>query len=210
MMGSIEQPGLIPRLCSQLFTRVAIEQCEELTFKVEVSYMEIYNERVRDLLDPKGGRTLRVREHKILGPYVDGLSQLAVASYQDIESLMLEGNKSRTIAATNMNEESSRSHAVFTIVLTQTLCDLQSGTSGEKASRLSLVDLAGSERVSKTGAAGERLREGSNINKFVHMIVFYFCLLPACILLLLGNRCHTFTCFTCTYNTNGIVLIKWT
>uniref|UniRef100_UPI0035901023 kinesin-like protein KIF13A n=1 Tax=Myxine glutinosa TaxID=7769 RepID=UPI0035901023 len=165
MMGSNEQPGLIPRLCSELFTRVAKEQCEELMVKVEVSYMEIYNERVRDLLDPKSGRTLRVREHKILGPYVDELSQLAVASYQDIESLMLEGNKSRTIAATNMNEESSRSHAVFTIVLTQTLFDLQSGTSGEKASRLSLVDLAGSERVSKTGAAGERLREGSNINK---------------------------------------------
>uniref|UniRef100_UPI00358E141F kinesin-like protein KIF13A n=1 Tax=Myxine glutinosa TaxID=7769 RepID=UPI00358E141F len=82
MMGSNEQPGLIPRLCSELFTRVAKEQCEELMVKVEVSYMEIYNERVRDLLDPKSGRTLRVREHKILGPYVDELSQLAVASYQ--------------------------------------------------------------------------------------------------------------------------------
>uniref|UniRef100_A0A668AP13 Kinesin family member 13B n=1 Tax=Myripristis murdjan TaxID=586833 RepID=A0A668AP13_9TELE len=166
MMGSVDQPGLIPRLCSALFERTVQEQREEESFTVEVSYMEIYNEKVRDLLDPKGSRqTLRVREHKVLGPYVDGLSRLAVASYKDIESLMSEGNKSRTVAATNMNEESSRSHAVFNIILTHTLKDLQSGTSGEKVSRLSLVDLAGSERAAKTGAAGERLKEGSNINK---------------------------------------------
>ncbi|XP_074517291.1 kinesin-like protein KIF13B isoform X4 [Sebastes fasciatus] len=166
MMGSVDQPGLIPRLCSALFDRTQKEQREEECFTVEVSYMEIYNEKVRDLLDPKGGRqALRVREHKVLGPYVDGLSRLAVACYKDIEVLMSEGNKSRTVAATNMNEESSRSHAVFNIILTHTLKDVKSGTSGEKVSRLSLVDLAGSERAAKTGAAGERLKEGSNINK---------------------------------------------
>ncbi|XP_008272342.1 kinesin-like protein KIF13A isoform X3 [Oryctolagus cuniculus] len=166
MMGHAEQLGLIPRLCCALFKRISLEQNESHTFKVEVSYMEIYNEKVRDLLDPKGSRqSLKVREHKVLGPYVDGLSQLAVTSFEDIESLMSEGNKSRTVAATNMNEESSRSHAVFNIIITQTLYDLQSGNSGEKVSKVSLVDLAGSERVSKTGAAGERLKEGSNINK---------------------------------------------
>uniref|UniRef100_A0A668A8M0 Kinesin family member 13A n=1 Tax=Myripristis murdjan TaxID=586833 RepID=A0A668A8M0_9TELE len=166
MMGNGEQPGLIPRLCCSLFERVHREENEAHTFKVEVSYMEIYNEKVRDLLDPKGSRqSLKVREHKVLGPYVDGLSQLAVTSFEDIEVLMSEGNKSRTVAATNMNEESSRSHAVFSIIVTQTLYDLQSGNSGEKVSKMSLVDLAGSERVSKTGAAGERLKEGSNINK---------------------------------------------
>ncbi|XP_029986621.1 kinesin-like protein KIF13B, partial [Sphaeramia orbicularis] len=168
MMGSSDQPGLIPRLCSSLFSRTEQEEeeGEGESFTVEVSYMEIYNERVRDLLDPKGSRqTLRVREHTVLGPYVDGLSRLAVASYKDIESLMSEGNKSRTVAATNMNEESSRSHAVFNIILTHTLKDLHTGTSGEKVSKLSLVDLAGSERATKTGAAGERLKEGSNINK---------------------------------------------
>uniref|UniRef100_A0A8C3ALC4 Kinesin family member 13B n=1 Tax=Cyclopterus lumpus TaxID=8103 RepID=A0A8C3ALC4_CYCLU len=166
MMGSAEQPGLIPRLCSSLFSRTVREAREGECFTVEVSYMEIYNEKVRDLLDPKGNRqALRVREHKVLGPYVDGLSRLAVACYKDIESLMSEGNKSRTVAATNMNEESSRSHAVFNIILTHTLMDLQSETSGEKVSKLSLVDLAGSERAAKTGAAGERLKEGSNINK---------------------------------------------
>ncbi|XP_044026286.1 kinesin-like protein KIF13B isoform X2 [Siniperca chuatsi] len=166
MMGSAEQPGLIPRLCSSLFSRTLQEAREGESFTVEVSYMEIYNEKVRDLLDPKGSRqALRVREHNVFGPYVDGLSRLAVASYKDIESLMSEGNKSRTVAATNMNEESSRSHAVFNIILTHTLMDLKSGTSGEKVSKLSLVDLAGSERAAKTGAAGERLKEGSNINK---------------------------------------------
>ncbi|XP_061089735.1 kinesin-like protein KIF13A isoform X2 [Conger conger] len=166
MMGNGDQPGLIPRLCCTLFERVSKEGNEGHSFKVEVSYMEIYNEKVRDLLDPKGNRqSLKVREHKVLGPYVDGLSQLAVTNFEDIESLMSEGNKSRTVAATNMNEESSRSHAVFSIIITQTLYDLQSGNSGEKVSKVSLVDLAGSERVSKTGAAGERLKEGSNINK---------------------------------------------
>ncbi|KTF77872.1 hypothetical protein cypCar_00049130 [Cyprinus carpio] len=178
MMGNGEQPGLIPRLCCSLFERVSRDQNESQSFKVEVSYMEIYNEKVRDLLDPKGSRqSLKVREHKVLGPYVDGLSQLAVMNFEDIESLMSEGNKSRTVAATNMNEESSRSHAVFSVIVTQTLYDLQSGVSaarlplvfisnsGEKVSKISLVDLAGSERVSKTGAAGERLKEGSNINK---------------------------------------------
>ncbi|XP_015442775.1 LOW QUALITY PROTEIN: kinesin-like protein KIF13A [Pteropus alecto] len=162
MMGNAEQLGLIPRLCCALFKRISLEQNESQTFKVEVSYMEIYNEKVRDLLDPKGSRqSLKVREHKVLGPYVDGLSQLAVTSFEDIESLMSEGNKSRTVAATNMNEESSRSHAVFNIIITQTLYDLQSGNSGEKVSKVSLVDLAGKKKQE----AGERLKEGSNINK---------------------------------------------
>lgn len=171
-MGTADQPGLIPRLCSGLFERTQKEENEEQSFKVEVSYMEIYNEKVRDLLDPKGSRqTLKVREHSVLGPYVDGLSKLAVTSYKDIESLMSEGNKSRTVAATNMNEESSRSHAVFKITLTHTLYDVKSGTSGEKVGKLSLVDLAGSERATKTGAAGDRLKEGSNINKTVWEVI---------------------------------------
>ncbi|KAG8442351.1 hypothetical protein GDO86_011230 [Hymenochirus boettgeri] len=166
MMGTADQPGLIPRLCCALFQRASEEESDSQSFKVEVSYMEIYNEKVRDLLDPKGNRhSLKVREHKVLGPYVDGLSQLAVTNFEDIESLMSEGNKSRTVAATNMNEESSRSHAVFNIIVTQTLYDHQSGNTGERVSKVSLVDLAGSERASKTGAAGERLKEGSNINK---------------------------------------------
>lgn len=169
MMGSpgADEGGIIPRLCDALFERIAVQQTPPtLTYKVEVSYMEIYNERVHDLLDPETTRrSLRVREHAVLGPYVDGLSLLAVSSFKDIDNLMTEGNKSRTVAATNMNSESSRSHAVFSVVLTQTLCDAATGVTGEKVARLSLVDLAGSERAVKTGAVGDRLKEGSNINK---------------------------------------------
>ncbi|XP_063992810.1 kinesin-like protein KIF13A isoform X2 [Diachasmimorpha longicaudata] len=166
MMGSGDNKGIIPRLCDNLFDMIAKQQSIELTYKVEVSYMEIYNEKVHDLLDPKPNKqSLKVREHNVLGPYVDGLSQLAVTSYQDIDNLMTEGNKSRTVAATNMNSESSRSHAVFSVIVTQTLTDTHSGVSGEKVSRMSLVDLAGSERAVKTGAVGDRLKEGSNINK---------------------------------------------
>ncbi|KAF0288712.1 Kinesin-like protein KIF13A [Amphibalanus amphitrite] len=120
MMGGHDSRGLIPRLCDTLFDRVADRSDPGLTHKVEVSYMEIYNEKVHDLLDPRGGKqSLKVREHNLLGPYVDGLSVLAVSSGQDIERLIVEGNKSRTVAATNMNSESSRSHAVFTVIVTQ-------------------------------------------------------------------------------------------
>ncbi|CAJ0564179.1 unnamed protein product, partial [Mesorhabditis spiculigera] len=167
MMGTSEQPGIIPRLCDAVFSRIEETTSEELSYKVEVSYMEIYNEKVRDLLDPKSFKKghLKVREHKILGPMVDGLSVLAVSSYEQIASLLEEGNKSRTVAATNMNAESSRSHAVFTIRLTQILSDLSNEFTGEKVAKISLVDLAGSERAGKTGAMGKRLEEGGNINK---------------------------------------------
>ncbi|CAD6187370.1 unnamed protein product [Caenorhabditis auriculariae] len=166
MMGTPDQPGIIPRVCNEIFKRIEETTNETLSFKVEVSYMEIYNERVRDLLDPKkSNKSLKVREHKILGPMVDGLSILAVNTYEQIASLLEEGNKSRTVAATNMNAESSRSHAVFSLIVTQTLHDLDNGFSGEKVAKISLVDLAGSERAGKTGAMGKRLEEGGNINK---------------------------------------------
>lgn len=83
MMGSGDNKGIIPRLCDNLFDMIAKQQSSELTYKVEVSYMEIYNEKVHDLLDPKQNKqSLKVREHNVLGPYVDGLSQLAVTSFQ--------------------------------------------------------------------------------------------------------------------------------
>lgn len=136
-----------------------------LLFQVEVSYMEIYCERVRDLLNPKNKGNLRVREHPLLGPYVEDLSKLAVTNYQDIHDLIDEGNKARTVAATNMNETSSRSHAVFTIFFTQQRFDEMTSLTTEKVSKISLVDLAGSERADSTGAKGTRLKEGANINK---------------------------------------------
>uniref|UniRef100_A0A673NKU2 plus-end-directed kinesin ATPase n=1 Tax=Sinocyclocheilus rhinocerous TaxID=307959 RepID=A0A673NKU2_9TELE len=118
-----------------------------------------------DLLNPKNKGNLRVREHPLLGPYVEDLSKLAVMSYTDIADLMDAGNKARTVAATNMNETSSRSHAVFTIVFTQRKYDSETDLSTEKVSKISLVDLAGSERADSTGAKGTRLKEGANINK---------------------------------------------
>ncbi|XP_065186816.1 kinesin-like protein KIF13B isoform X2 [Sycon ciliatum] len=168
MMGTPSDKGVIPKLCDTIFDRIKAKQEGDprLTCKVEVSYMEIYNEKVRDLLGAHNSKhNLRVREHKVLGPYVDGLSKLAVSSFVDIEKLMDDGNKARTVASTNMNEQSSRSHAVFNLLMTQTYFDPATQAGNEKVSKLSLVDLAGSERAGKTGAEGDRLKEGSNINK---------------------------------------------
>ncbi|XP_072282961.1 kinesin-like protein KIF1B isoform X8 [Pyxicephalus adspersus] len=167
MMGKQEetQAGIIPQLCEDLFEKINDNNDDEVSFSVEVSYMEIYCERVRDLLNPKNKGNLRVREHPLLGPYVEDLSKLAVTSYTDIADLMDAGNKARTVAATNMNETSSRSHAVFTIVFTQKRLDTETNLSTEKVSKISLVDLAGSERADSTGAKGTRLKEGANINK---------------------------------------------
>ncbi|XP_077075278.1 kinesin-like protein KIF1B isoform X23 [Siphateles boraxobius] len=167
MMGKQEegQEGIIPLLCEDLFEKINDNNNEEISYSVEVAYMEIYCERVRDLLNPKNKGNLRVREHPLLGPYVEDLSKLAVTSYTDIADLMDAGNKARTVAATNMNETSSRSHAVFTIVFTQRKYDGETDLSTEKVSKISLVDLAGSERADSTGAKGTRLKEGANINK---------------------------------------------
>nr|XP_022336970.1 kinesin-like protein unc-104 isoform X11 [Crassostrea virginica] len=167
MMGKSEpgQGGIIPQLCEDLFKRIKEIKCDDVQFSVEVSYMEIYCERVRDLLNPGNNKALRVREHPLLGPYVEDLSKLAVQSFDDINNLIDEGNKARTVAATNMNETSSRSHAVFTIIFTQRRRDEATNMVGEKVSKVSLVDLAGSERADSTGAKGTRLKEGANINK---------------------------------------------
>ncbi|KOC60216.1 Kinesin-like protein unc-104 [Habropoda laboriosa] len=167
MMGKQEegQEGIIPQICKDLFRKISRNSNECLKYSVEVSFMEIYCERVRDLLNPKNKGNLRVREHPLLGPYVEDLSKLAVMSYEDIHDLIDEGNKARTVAATNMNETSSRSHAVFTIFFTQQKQDSATGLVTEKVSKISLVDLAGSERADSTGAKGTRLKEGANINK---------------------------------------------
>ncbi|XP_055515634.1 kinesin-like protein KIF1B isoform X13 [Leucoraja erinacea] len=167
MMGKQDKDhqGIIPQLCEDLFEKINDNSKSDMSYSVEVSYMEIYCERVRDLLNPKTKGNLRVREHPLLGPYVEDLSKLAVTSYTDIADLMDAGNKARTVAATNMNETSSRSHAVFTIVFTQKRHDVETDLCTEKVSKISLVDLAGSERADSTGAKGTRLKEGANINK---------------------------------------------
>lgn len=99
-MGYGEDIGIIPRTCSELFNRITTNSQPNLTYRVEVSYIEIYNEKVRDLLNPKNKGNLKVREHPSLGPYVEDLSRLVVTSFADIEHLMDEGNKVRQIAYT--------------------------------------------------------------------------------------------------------------
>ncbi|KAK5654894.1 hypothetical protein OQA88_6932 [Cercophora sp. LCS_1] len=166
MMGYGKDAGIIPSICQDMFKRIGEMQADKnLKCTVEVSYLEIYNERVRDLLNPANKGNLKVREHPSTGPYVEDLAKLVVGSFQEIEHLMDEGNKARTVAATNMNETSSRSHAVFTLMLTQKRFDPETKMEMEKAAKISLVDLAGSERATSTGATGARLKEGAEINR---------------------------------------------
>ncbi|XP_040303684.1 kinesin-like protein KIF16B isoform X5 [Herpailurus yagouaroundi] len=166
MMGNSGDSGLIPRICEGLFSQInETTRWDEASFRTEVSYLEIYNERVRDLLRRKSSKTfnLRVREHPKEGPYVEDLSKHLVQNYSDVEELMDAGNINRTTAATGMNDVSSRSHAIFTIKFTQAKFD--SEMPSETVSKIHLVDLAGSERADATGATGVRLKEGGNINK---------------------------------------------
>ncbi|XP_033103023.1 kinesin-like protein KIF16B isoform X2 [Anneissia japonica] len=162
MMGQPDGAGLIPRICEGLYTRIRADK-NDVSYRTEVSYLEIYNERVRDLLKSHKEHSLRVREHPREGPYVQDLSKHLVSDYSDIESLMERGNIQRTTASTNMNDVSSRSHAIFTITFTQ--AKFENDLPSEKVSKINLVDLAGSERAASTGATGDRLKEGSLINK---------------------------------------------
>ncbi|KAK1947071.1 Kinesin-like protein KIF13B [Phytophthora citrophthora] len=159
-------------------------------YGAHVSYCEIYKEKVNDLLDTEGNaamekrrpsfstqtlnvdgetsiprKTLKVREHPVTGPFVEGLSIRSVTSYADIAEEMLAGEKLRTVASTLMNPVSSRSHAVFTITVTQTTFDPVSQCANDKTSKISMIDLAGSERANVSGTSGDRLKEGAMINK---------------------------------------------
>lgn len=167
MMGDsndAEKQGLVPRICKSLFSRMKVGIEEGTGYKTEVSYLEIYNERVRDLLGTQDiGHALRVREHRIHGPYVENLSQHPVIDFNEIHSCMCRGNQERTTASTNMNDTSSRSHAIFTITFVQ--AGFTNNMPSETVSKIHLVDLAGSERANSTGATGQRLKEGAHINK---------------------------------------------
>lgn len=171
MMGTPEQPGLIPRYCEDLFRRIKEEPESNTTYNVHVSYFEIYNEHVRDLLVQKASSRdhdqhfLKIRESRQDGVYVQGLTDSPVKSFTDIERIMELGDQNRTTAATKMNQTSSRSHAVFTITLKQIQHSLTNDETIERTARMRLVDLAGSERANKTEARGQRLVEGGKINK---------------------------------------------
>ncbi|KAG1654164.1 Kinesin-like protein KIF16B [Nymphon striatum] len=163
MMGSSESVGLIPRICEEMFTQMSSKKNLGTTYRTEVSYLEIYNERVKDLLKQQQKHSLKIREHPKVGPYVQDLSKHLVMDYEDIQELMRKGNLQRTTASTNMNDVSSRSHAIFTISFTQ--AKFNQDMPSETISKVNLVDLAGSERADASGATGKRLKEGAHINK---------------------------------------------
>ncbi|KDQ60802.1 hypothetical protein JAAARDRAFT_31783 [Jaapia argillacea MUCL 33604] len=163
MMGadidSDELKGIIPRITEQIFQSI-VESDSHLEYLVKVSYMEIYLERIRDLLAPQNDN-LQVHEEKSKGVYVKGLSDYYVSSTREVYEIMRQGGSARIVSSTNMNAESSRSHSIFLITLQQKNTD----TGALKTGNLYLVDLAGSEKVGKTGASGQTLEEAKKINK---------------------------------------------
>uniref|UniRef100_G1R910 Kinesin-like protein n=1 Tax=Nomascus leucogenys TaxID=61853 RepID=G1R910_NOMLE len=155
------QRGIIPRAFEHVFESV---QCAENTkFLVRASYLEIYNEDVRDLLGADTKQKLELKEHPEKGVYVKGLSMHTVHSVAQCEHIMETGWKNRSVGYTLMNKDSSRSHSIFTISIEMSAVD-ERGKDHLRAGKLNLVDLAGSERQSKTGATGERLKEATKIN----------------------------------------------
>ncbi|XP_058858667.1 kinesin-like protein KIF17 [Acipenser ruthenus] len=164
MQGITDPPaqrGVIPRAFEHIFESI---QCAENTkFLVRASYLEIYNEEIRDLLGNDTKQKLELKEHPERGVYVKELSLHTVHSVVECERIMEQGWKNRSVGYTLMNKDSSRSHSIFTIHLEISTVD-QSGEGHLRAGKLNLVDLAGSERQSKTGATGERLREATKIN----------------------------------------------
>eukprot|EP01059_Diplonema_ambulator_P031351 TRINITY_DN5721_c0_g1_i1.p1 TRINITY_DN5721_c0_g1~~TRINITY_DN5721_c0_g1_i1.p1 ORF type:complete len:1292 (+),score=481.97 TRINITY_DN5721_c0_g1_i1:74-3949(+) len=159
------QTGLIPRMCDSLFQHISSADTANTNYRVEMSFYEIYNEKVYCLLDPSTNGTLRPREDPKAGPYVENLQAIQVTHYQHIAELLKIGNKTRHTSKTKMNDRSSRSHAVFCLTITKSEWVKDSGDAMEFISRVNLVDLAGSERTAKAGTEGDTLKEGININK---------------------------------------------
>ncbi|ODQ78567.1 hypothetical protein BABINDRAFT_162773 [Babjeviella inositovora NRRL Y-12698] len=162
MMGDLDDPehlGIIPRIATEIFDQIARGDAE-VEYTVLVSYMEIYMENLRDLLVEGDSAKLAIHENKVDGVYVKGLQQVYVASTKDLYEVMRLGSKARVVASTGMNLESSRSHAIFQVKLTQRYTSDNRTVSGN----LFLVDLAGSEKVGKTRATGMVLEEAKKIN----------------------------------------------
>ncbi|KAF7338258.1 Kinesin heavy chain [Mycena venus] len=158
-MDSDELKGITPRLTEQIFQSI-VESDAHLEYLVKVSYMEIYLEKIRDLLAPQNDN-LQVHEEKTKGVYVKGLSDYYVSSAREVYEIMRTGGNARIVSSTNMNAESSRSHTIFLISINQRNTE----TGAQKTGNLYLVDLAGSEKVGKTGASGQTLEEAKKINK---------------------------------------------
>ncbi|KAG6587038.1 Kinesin-like protein [Phytophthora cinnamomi] len=164
MEGYGDQPGIIPNSFKHVFDKVAISKNKRIL--VRASYLEIYNEEIRDLLSKDPKNALDLKENADSGVYVKGLTAQVVKDAAEIDHVMQTGKKNRSVGATLMNQTSSRSHSIFTIVV-ECLSEGSAGGDGKDhvcVGKLNLVDLAGSERQSKTGATGDRLQEANKIN----------------------------------------------
>ncbi|CAL5214057.1 unnamed protein product [Lathyrus oleraceus] len=163
-----QQGGLAPRVFERLFARLNEEQTKhsdnQLMYQCHCSFLEIYNEHITDLLDPNK-RNLQIREDVKSGIYVENLTEEQVCTVKDVNQLLIKGLLNRTVGATSVNSESSRSHTVFTCVVESRCKSIADRLSRFKTSKINLVDLAGSERQKLTGAAGYRLKEAGNINR---------------------------------------------
>nr|XP_040048342.1 kinesin-like protein KIF3B [Gasterosteus aculeatus aculeatus]XP_040048344.1 kinesin-like protein KIF3B [Gasterosteus aculeatus aculeatus] len=157
----IERRGVIPNSFEHIFTHISRSQNQQ--YLVRASYLEIYQEEIKDLLSKDQTRRLELRERPDTGVYVKDLSSFVTKSVREIERVMNVGNQNRSVGATNMNEHSSRSHAIFVITVECSELD-DDGENHIRVGKLNLVDLAGSERQTKTGAQGERLKEATKIN----------------------------------------------
>ena len=157
--------GIIPNSFENIFEEVRIgsEGDEGKEYLVQASYLEIYNEKIRDLLIDSPEQNLQLREDKDKGVFVHGLKEIVVESVESIKEIMVQGAKNRTVGETAMNRGSSRSHSIFTVRIESTKKNAQ-GEESFRVGKLNLVDLAGSERQKKTKASGKRLKEGSSIN----------------------------------------------
>lgn len=172
MMGDDLHVGLIPQLVRDILKQKELLVNEKINCEIKFSYMEIYNELTNDLLSTKDDtKKCRVREHPISGPYVENLTEFKINDYQDFSNKLNFGNENRATARTGMNKNSSRSHAILTITLKQTIFkdtnNDQMLPDEEIISNIKLVDLAGSERLLKTKVFGQqdRMKEGNLINK---------------------------------------------
>uniref|UniRef100_A0A670YZL5 Kinesin-like protein n=1 Tax=Pseudonaja textilis TaxID=8673 RepID=A0A670YZL5_PSETE len=156
-----EKRGVIPISFEHIFTHISRSQNQQ--YLVRASYLEIYQEEIRDLLAKDQSKKMELKENPETGVYIKDLSSFVTKNVKEIEHVMNLGNQTRSVGSTNMNEYSSRSHAIFVITVE---CS-EAGPDGEdhiRVGKLNLVDLAGSERQSKMGAQGERPKEASKIN----------------------------------------------
>ncbi|XP_024374792.1 uncharacterized protein [Physcomitrium patens] len=163
-----EMRGIIPQAFEGIFTHIQDSQSSD-NFLVRASYLEIHNEEIRDLLatGSQSSSRLELKENVEGNVYVKNLTSITVQSVADISHLLTVGKKSRSVGATLMNQDSSRSHSIFTITVEASARSSSAETDGSmhiRVGKLNLVDLAGSERLNKTGATGDRFRELTNIN----------------------------------------------